>query len=167
MKTAKGIFVRNGNYFIRFADQFGKTQREKVGPLFSTAKEVLLKRRAEVSEGKFFPERQRRRLHLFEEIAKDFLAWSKQNRRDHRHNEFRAAVLLELWGNLPLAELTPGRIQHDAGATRHDQNPSPRSGMPFPPCRSHSLNCILPQLSDEDQVGGIEWTGLLFAERSR
>jgi hypothetical protein len=32
-KLPRGIFLRDGKFFIRFADQTGKIQREKVGPL--------------------------------------------------------------------------------------------------------------------------------------
>jgi site-specific recombinase XerD len=85
----------------------------------------LNKRRNEVREGRFFPEKMRRRLHIFEEAAKDFLAWSKQNRRDHRHNESRSSVLLELWRNVPLEELTAGRIQHDLSVQAQEQEWTP------------------------------------------
>ena len=50
------IFTKRGNYYIDYyAD--GQRFREKVGPSLRLARQVEIKRKAEIAEGKFFPER--------------------------------------------------------------------------------------------------------------
>lgn len=55
-KLPRGIFRRNGCYWIRYADGFGRLHREKAGPFLDKARDALAKRRAEICEGRFFPE---------------------------------------------------------------------------------------------------------------
>ena len=55
----RGIFERpneSGIWWIRYCDQFGKLHREKVGPK-SLALAAYQKRKTEIREGKFFPEK--------------------------------------------------------------------------------------------------------------
>jgi integrase len=62
----RGIFERpkdSGIWWIRYADQFGKLHREKVGPK-SLARAAYRKRKTEIREGKFFPETIRRRREI-------------------------------------------------------------------------------------------------------
>jgi hypothetical protein len=66
-KTAKrrrrGIFERpkgSGVWWARYHDQHGREHREKVG-LKGLAVKVYQKRKTEVQEGRYFPERLRRR----------------------------------------------------------------------------------------------------------
>jgi len=50
------IFQKQGSYYIDYyAD--GKRFREKVGPSHKLARQVEIKRKAEIAEGKFFPDR--------------------------------------------------------------------------------------------------------------
>jgi integrase len=105
--------VRNGEYWIRYADQHGKIHREKIGPFLEPAKRAVEKRRSDIREGKFFPDKVRQRVTLFSEIARDFLAYSKQTKRSHGHDASRSEALLRLWRDCPLSDLTPGRIERD------------------------------------------------------
>lgn len=99
--------------WIRYADQRGKIRREKVGPLLEPAKRAVEKRRSQVQEGIFFPEKVRQRVIVFEEIARDFLAHSRQTKRSHGHDTSRSETLLRLWRDCPLGDLSPGRIERD------------------------------------------------------
>ncbi len=53
-----GLFKKGENWFIDYY-RGGHRKREKIGPSKSLAKEVLIKRQNEVSEGKYFPERRK------------------------------------------------------------------------------------------------------------
>ena len=112
-KLPRGVFVRNGEYWIRYADQYGKLHREKVGPFLEQAKAAVEKRRSEIREGKFFPDKVRQRVVPFSEIARDFLAHSKHTKRSYGHDVSRSETLLRLWRDCPLLDLSPGRIERD------------------------------------------------------
>jgi integrase len=112
-KLPRGVFVRNGEYWIRYTDQFRKLHREKVGPFLEPAKAAVEKRRSEAREGKFFPDKVRQRVVLFSEIARDFLVHSKQTKRSYGHDVSRSETLLRLWRDCPLLDLLPGRIERD------------------------------------------------------
>jgi integrase len=110
-KLPRGIFIRNGAYWIRYTDQNGKLHREKVGPFLEQAKGAVEKRRSEVRELKFFPEKIKQRVVLFAEIAKEYLSYfQKTARRDKVHIAQRVPVLLEVLKNEPVKEMTPGRL---------------------------------------------------------
>jgi hypothetical protein len=64
---------KDGWYWIRCSDQHGLIHREKGSPLLEGAKAALEKRRTEVREGKFFPEKVKQHSILFAELAKDYL----------------------------------------------------------------------------------------------
>src|SRR5438094_870672 len=95
-KLPRGVFVRNGEYWIRYADQHGKLHREKVGPFLEPAKGAVEKRRTEVRERQFLPERFRRRSILFGELAKEYLQHAQRTKRDWGHDVARLGVLLEV-----------------------------------------------------------------------
>jgi integrase len=112
-KLPRGVFVRNAEYWIRYTDQHRKLRREKVGPFLELVKSTVEKRRSEVREGKFFPEKITQRPILFSEVARDFLSYSKKFKRSHAHDTSRMAELLRLWRDVPIPDLTPGRIEKD------------------------------------------------------
>lgn len=106
-----GIFRRGGVFWIRYQDQGGKIRREKVGPSLKQAVAAYQKRKSEVREGKFFPDKLNRRVVLFSEIAGEFLAYSRQFKRSYPDDTGRMQNLLRLWRDVPLADLSPGRIE--------------------------------------------------------
>lgn len=110
-RLPRGIFFRNGWYWIRYVDQHGRLHREKGSPLLEGAKDALAKRRTEIRELKFFPEKIKQRSVLFREIAKDYTDHIKQVKRDWAHDEARVKILLGLMKDVSIAELTPGRLE--------------------------------------------------------
>jgi site-specific recombinase XerD len=105
------VFINKGEYWIRYADQHGKIHREKVGPFLEPAKAAVEKRRTEVRERKFLPERFRERSVLFGEVATDYLKHAKGQKRTWRDSEDHLQALLEILKDAPVAELTPGRLE--------------------------------------------------------
>ena len=111
----RGIFEKDpgsGIWWIRYADQYGKIHREKIGPK-SFAKSAYQKRKTEVREGRFFPDKFKKRQALFSEVAQEFLNYSKKVKRSYRHDRTRMVILLRLWRDCPLSSLSPGRIERD------------------------------------------------------
>jgi integrase len=61
-KASRGIFERpagSGIWWVRYRDEHGRLHREKVGPK-GLAKKVYAKRKTEIAEARFFPEKLRR-----------------------------------------------------------------------------------------------------------
>ena len=119
-KLPRGVFPRDGVFWIRYADQFGRVHREKVGPFLKQAQAAYQKRKSEVREGKFFPDKLMRRAVLFDEIAQDFLEYSKQTKRSYGHDLGRSETLLRLWRGVSVTDLSPGRIERDLAESAKD-----------------------------------------------
>ncbi len=119
-KLPRGIFWRDNAYWIRYADRAGRMHREKVGPFLRKAMAAYNKRKSEIYEGKFFSPEQRQRPIVFSEISKDFLDYSKRNKRSYGHDSARMVLLLRLWRECLVAELNAGRIERDLGQAAID-----------------------------------------------
>lgn len=106
---ARGVFERSkgsGIWWIRYTDQYGKLHREKVGPK-SLAIEAYRKRKTEIREGKFFPEKvQRKREMRFKDMAILYLeGHSKVNKRSWKWDRDRLKRLVNHFGDRPLKEI--------------------------------------------------------------
>jgi site-specific recombinase XerD len=110
-KPPRGVFVRDGEYWIRYADQFGKMHREKAGPLVSEAVAAYQTRKSEVRAGKFFPDQFKRRPLLFGEVAKEYLKLARARKRSWRGDEDHLEALKAL-NDVPIADLTPARLEN-------------------------------------------------------
>jgi len=113
-RLPRGVFLRKpGEYWIRYAGKNGRLHREKIGASLKLAQAAYQKRKTEVREGKFFPDKVNHRAILFSEVARDFLHYSKQNKRSHGHDAGRMESLLRLWRDRPLSDISTGRIEKD------------------------------------------------------
>src|SRR5436305_12314931 len=101
-RLPRGIFERDGTYWIRYADQAGRMHREKIGPFLKQAHAAYQKRKSEVRECKFFPGKINQRIVVFAEIANDFLAYSKKGKRSYGHDRARIETLLRLWRDVSI-----------------------------------------------------------------
>src|SRR3990172_6990953 len=109
-KKERGIYFRvrefgtqkyqgqRGDWWICFADQYSRTQYEKVGPK-SLALEAYRSRKTEVKKGNFFPKKDRPKPILFRQLAADFLDFAKINKRSYRSDDLRMRSLLEAFGS--------------------------------------------------------------------
>ena len=113
-RKVRGIFERpkgSGVWWVRYCDQYGRLHREKVGPK-GLAKEVYQKRKTAIREGKFFPEQVgQQRVILFDELARDFLAYGKLHKRSYDHDGQRMRRLIEAFGGKPAKALTAEDIE--------------------------------------------------------
>ena len=114
----RGTFERpksSGIWWVRYCDQYGRLHREKVGPK-GLAKEVYQKRKTAIREGKFFPEQVgHQRVILFDELARDFLAYGKLHKRSHADDARRTRRLLEAFGGRPAKAATAEDIERFKG----------------------------------------------------
>ena len=82
-RHARGVFERpkgSGVWWVRFHDEHGREHREKVGPK-GLALDVYRKRKTEIAERRFFPERIRRRDILLTEVIDDVERLLEENFR--------------------------------------------------------------------------------------
>lgn len=125
-KKERGIYFRvrefgtqkyqgqRGDWWICFADQYSRTQYEKVGPK-SLALEAYRKRKTEVKEGTFFPQKDRPKPILFRQLAADFLDFAKINKRSYRSDELRMRRLLEKFGDREEGSIEANEIEQFKG----------------------------------------------------
>jgi integrase len=112
----RGIFERppgSGTWWVRYAEEHGRIHREKVGPK-GLALEVYRKRKTEVAERRFFPERIRKRELLLGAAIDDYLTRVKGRARSYVNVARNARYWKAALGAKPLRQITPGDIQRYA-----------------------------------------------------
>jgi len=113
----RGLFERpkgSSIWWIRYMDEDRRERREKVGPK-GLAKRLYEKRKTEIREGRYFPP-ERRRLVLFDEIAKDFLDYASQVKRSARDDRGRMRRLFEVFQGRPVDNISRQGALHVASA---------------------------------------------------
>ena len=110
-----GLFEKakgSGDWWIRYADQYGHIHREKVGPK-SLAMEAYRKRKTQIREGDFFPKQiGRSRDMLFKDMAKLYLEdHSKVNKRSYPTDCYNMRRLTQTFGEKALSEITPPDVE--------------------------------------------------------
>ena len=106
LRAPEGFRRLVGCYF----DENGRRHREKVGPK-ALATKVYQKRKNEVQERRFFPERIRRRDVLLADFFKDYLARVKGRLRCYREYDRYAKHLAATFPGRTLRQLLPGDIE--------------------------------------------------------
>ncbi len=115
----RGLFERvkgSGEWWIRYADQYGHMHREKVGPK-SLAQKPYEKRKTQIREGDFFPRQLgRRRDMLFKDMAKIYLEdHSKVNKRSYVTDCYYMRRLTQSFGEKALSEITVQDVERLKG----------------------------------------------------
>jgi hypothetical protein len=110
-KASRGIFERpagSGIWWVRYRDEHGRLHREKVGPK-GLAKKVYAKRKTEIAEARFFPEKLRRAPESLPAAIKKYVA--------RRRSTIIAVDDFERYGQLwATARETARRTTHDLTA---------------------------------------------------
>jgi len=114
-----GLFEKakgSGQWWIRYADQYGHIHREKVGPK-SLAQKAYAKRKTQIREGMFFPENLgQRRDMLFKDMAKMYLEdHSKVNKRSYPTDCHVMVRLKQAFGEKALSEITVQDVERFKG----------------------------------------------------
>lgn len=112
-RRARGVFERpkgSGVWWVRYHDENGREHRERVGPK-GLAGEVYRKRKTEIAERRFFPERIGRRDVLLGEVVDDYLKRVKGLLRSYREAARYGAVWKAVLRGKTLAQVVPGDIE--------------------------------------------------------
>jgi site-specific recombinase XerD len=109
----RGVFERprgSGFWWVRYADEHGHIHREKAGPK-SLALRLYTRRKAEVQERRFFPERFRRRDVLLADFIRDYLARVQGTLRSYADLQRHGRVWQAALGDRPLRQVVAGDVQ--------------------------------------------------------
>ena len=107
----RGLFERKpGEWWIRYVDASGRYRREKAGT-WASARDLYTKRKNDALEGRKLPEKLRRAPVLFDEIARDALAWSDEHKRSAVNDHYRMKKLLHWFGGKAADSITHGEIE--------------------------------------------------------
>jgi site-specific recombinase XerD len=119
-RRQRGIFERprgSGIWWACYFDEHGRRHRERVGPK-GLARQVYAKRKTEVAERRFFPERIRRREVLLAEGIDDYLARVKGRMRSYDDWERYGRCWKAALPGKALREITPGHVERYAARRR-------------------------------------------------
>ncbi len=191
-RRARGLFERppgSGIWWVRYMDENGRLHREKVGPK-SLALKVYQKRKNEIQERRFFPERIRRRDVLLSEMIDDYLERAKGALRSYRDSERHGERWKKVFRGKTLAQILPGDVERYMAKRINEVEPaSVNRELAFlkhlfnvaiadgkadtNPVRSvklfHENNQRVRFLTDDEEaalrraIGGDEWPKVAFA----
>jgi integrase len=88
----------------------GQLHREKVGRR-GDAIDLYRIRKADALAGRKLPANMRAASITFKQLAEDGLAWSKEHKRSWEHDESRARVLIEKFGDMGAETIKPSAIE--------------------------------------------------------
>ena len=103
------IFKKQGVWWVDYYAG-GRRKRERVGSSYKLAQEVLHKRKAEISEGRYFPERLEKE-PTFREFSEIFYKQHGKYLKSASDVVYRLEYFNNLFGNLSLSAITPLQIQ--------------------------------------------------------
>ena len=108
---------------VCYFDEHGKRHREKVGPKALAAK-VYQKRKNEIQERRFFPDRLRRRHYLLSGVIDDYLKRIKDKLRGFRHCERYGRTWKTVFSGRTLAQILPGDVERYVAQRRQEVAPA-------------------------------------------
>ena len=88
----------------------GQRRRERIGTSRKLAEMTLGKRKLQIAEGRKLDIVKEKRVTL-KELVKDYLEYSKQNKRSYGRDEISTKHLLDFFGNARVKDITPKRIE--------------------------------------------------------
>jgi hypothetical protein len=109
----RGVFERPAGsdiWWVRYTDENGRLHREKVGPK-ALALKVYQKRKNEIQERRFFPERIRRREVLLANMITEHLTRVKGILRSYYSHQLYGRYWTAALGDKALRQIVPGDIE--------------------------------------------------------
>jgi site-specific recombinase XerD len=123
-KKIRGVFEKvpgSGVWWIQYFDSEGRRRREMAGSR-SNAIQLRDIRKADAWTRKKLPDKLRAKVVTFGELAQAALEYSKNNKRDHRHDVSRMGNLLKEFAGKPAEGITPEDFER--WLARHDWKPA-------------------------------------------
>lgn len=125
MKKYKGIRVNKekGTKTLDYRDNQKKRHRETIVGSITFAQELLMKRKTEIAEGRFFPNRQKQKL-TFAEAADKYWALHLSKKKSAPKMKYTLEYLKKQFRNVPLVNMTTEKIQEFYNQRRTEVSPS-------------------------------------------
>ncbi len=112
MAKERGIFFRDGTWWISWFCPFGHRHREKIGPK-GLARETYQRRKVKARTEGYCPRLAKPRPPmLFEDMAEKYLAWAKINKRSYHSTKTALGHLLQAFKGKELEEIRPQDVEH-------------------------------------------------------
>ena len=102
------IFKKQGVYWVDYYAN-GRRKRERIGSSYKLAQEVLHKRKAEIAEGRYFPERKKQTI-TFKDMADKYWDMHGQYLKS-KSWRYMLAIVLETIGARQAADISAGELQ--------------------------------------------------------
>jgi len=106
----RGLFLRRGQWGIQYFFN-GQRFRVTVGPSKAMARAALAKRKAEIAEGKFFPDRERRLKTRLTTWIDQQLEITESTHKDQRHRRIYGEFWKDKLGALPVGAVRPSDVE--------------------------------------------------------
>src|SRR5262245_33884506 len=122
-RRQRGSFERpkgSGVWWVCYFDEDGRKHREKVGPK-GLALKLYQRRKTEVHERRFFPERIRRRDVLLKDFITDYLARAKPKLRSFVNHERYGRYWTDALGDRPLRQVLPADLDRYVARRRDER----------------------------------------------
>ena len=113
----------NKSFTIDYRDEYQKRHRETIYGSKTLAKEILAKRKAEIAERKFFPDRKKQQL-TFWEAADKYYAIHLSKKKSAFKMKYTIEFLKKYFGNKPLASITTADVQEFYNQRLAETSPS-------------------------------------------
>lgn len=132
-----GVFRKGNKWFIDYYYQ-GRRIREAAGFTKDQAQKALHIRKAEILQGKFKIQ-EIKPSPRFQEFAKEFLEWSRDNKRSWRRDETLVLPLVRFFGARYLRDVTPWLVEK----YKHERLRATVRGKPIAPATvNRELACL-------------------------
>ena len=125
-KATGKVYKRGNQWWIDFTYN-KKRYREAVGPDEDLAKDVLAKRKVEIRENRFFPDKQKLPDPIkFHDFAKEYLQWAKANKKPSTYNRELSTMrrLDKAFGDKVLQEITTWQIEKFKARRKEEVRPA-------------------------------------------
>jgi integrase len=162
----RGVFWKNGGWWVDWRDAEHRRHRERVGPSKRAAEQALAQRKAEVLAGKFHLPGRRRPL-LFADLAREYVAGVKATRAPTTFETVQSRVrpLIEFFGSRRVDQISAFDVerytrQRIGGVT-------PRGGARSPSTVSQELVLLHSILAEACRCGLARQNPVVGARRLR
>lgn len=158
----RGVFKRDGLYWIRYCDAEGKDHKEKIGERLSLAIKVYQKRKTEIIEGRFFPRSPQKRDITIDEFVETYLEEAKDAVRGFKDYERYGALWTERFKGRRLRSISTEEIELWKQRRRREIG---RRGQELGPATvnrelaflKHLYNRAIPKYADTNPVRRVKF----------
>ncbi len=105
------MYKKGDNWFIDYYHQ-GRRLREKIGPSKTLAKDALAKRKAQMAEGKFFPDKDQPRLSFFKACELYYKNHSLPHKRSARYDVGVIRHFKEFFADRQIAQINSFDVEN-------------------------------------------------------